>query len=650
MAPRSKGRRKSTNKKAAKAKAKGKSRAKARQGLVDPEPAEEASVPLPSPLPAGVGSLAQEAGAGIDPVGEEFEAECERLLDLMVAESDMQYWLPHTPTPQQPEPAPAYCFSSPFYEPSGNRQLQQWLSMAFQRLPDDTRAEVIGRLEVSANSGDAAYSSIGTACSGTDAPVLAVKAYNHMCRHLLNRDLPFEHCFSCEKNEAKQAFLMRFYTNLSDPFEEMDCLFKDTAHLAQGPGELAPEVRTGELKEIPACKDLLAGFPCQDVSNLNPNAADNRWVVKDSSKRTGKVFMDIMQYCAALLKGPNGQAFESLILENVAGLLAAPPGRNEETGEKWHSNLDYCCAAIRAAGMMVVPFMLDPRNFGMPVHRQRIWMLCIPLRLLEKSGMCEEEVAEYACRLMDTLCTTQVRPLQHFVLPRDHEAVLREYDDAISLKEKRDLRVAAVARGQAKRKRAALVSADRFVRIMEQRGEEWWLSSVPDPDVLQQFPGLCRLTERQFDLCKLQEIQFPDQRKACVELSQNQRSSSNVKGVKVGLCEIITPTGQLLVTHQARCLTGFECLLMQGIHFGRQNENTWNEFPDDLLRNLAGNAFNCWCVAAVYLVKEAVLARCHAREQIRARASGAETVLSRGISHSTDLSDFCEWPSPFNAD
>ena len=36
-------------------------------------------------------------------------------------------------------------------------------------------------------------------------------------------------------------------------------------------------------------------------------------------------------------------------------------------------------------------------------------MLCIPLRLLEKSGMCEEEVAEYACRLMDTLCTTQVR-------------------------------------------------------------------------------------------------------------------------------------------------------------------------------------------------------------------------------------------------
>lgn len=55
-------------------------------------------------------------------------------------------------------------------------------------------------------------------------------------------------------------------------------------------------------------------------------------------------------------------------------------------------------------------------------------------------------------------------------------------------------------------------------------------------------------------------------------------------------------------------MTGWEALLLQGIHYASAQPRL-RGFRDDLLRNLAGNAFNGFCTAAVQIVKEACLAK-----------------------------------------
>jgi hypothetical protein len=97
-------------------------------------------------------------------------------------------------------------------------------------------------------------------------------------------------------------------------------------------------------------------------------------------------------------------------------------------------------------------------------------------------------------------------------------------------------------------------------------------------------------------------------RVACVELSQAQRTTKFVKTAHDNMADVVTPRGTQLVTHQARCVTGVESLLLQGVHYKAQQPKL-GMFSDELLKSLAGNAFNCHCMAATLIVQEALLAR-----------------------------------------
>eukprot|EP00969_Alexandrium_andersonii_P300728 13294732-Alexandrium_andersonii.AAC.1 len=70
-------------------------------------------------------------------------------------------------------------------------------------------------------------------------------------------------------------------------------------------------VHSGAAQPVPAVAFHFAGFPCQDVSVLNPHARSSRDTIAESPKRTGKVFGAVAGYAAA-----HGQALQAGFLEN----------------------------------------------------------------------------------------------------------------------------------------------------------------------------------------------------------------------------------------------------------------------------------------------------------------------------------------------
>lgn len=515
---------------------------------------------------------------------------------------------------------------------NGASQMEDFIVQALQRLDDGSRADLL-QLPLE----DIV---VGTACSGTDVAVLVAKAFAKAWQRVFHTRLDVIHAFSCEKDEMKQRFLTTMFTDTFD-FSEMQMLLGDTSELTKkcDPDEdavydlLHGTHRTG----LPVVTDLMVGFPCQDVSKLNPAADDARWVVRDAGRRTGKVFEDIADYCNTLMEDKKGKKiFTGLLLENVMGLTIPPKGVNAD-GEAWHSNLDYCELAMRKAGIFLLAFILDPRMFGIPVSRHRVWMIGLPAWMLEEAGLEEDTVTNMAHDLVDRLCDCSEAPcrdLRDFLLPLDHPVVQRQVQLARGKSEKRSART---TRPVAK----APKWAEQHCRAFEKSGRDWWEPSFPAESVFCEFPGLHALTERQFDLLAVLNVKFPDTRIATVELSQNLRSGKE-REIKNNHADIVTPNGQQLVLHQCRCLTGLETLFLQGIHFGPSLQDRVEQMDDSLLRSLGGNAFQGHCCAIMFVVKQALLARLRSAIMVRKKQCQLSEPHAKRL---RTVDDFCEWPA-----
>jgi len=105
---------------------------------------------------------------------------------------------------------------------------------------------------------------LGTACSGTDAPALALILIQEQMelrglRKEENKRLEFEHEFSCEVDPFKQAYLARNFDSI---------LYPDIAKLTDKPG---PVDVYGQTKELPAFNMFVAGTSCKNFSMLRSN-------------------------------------------------------------------------------------------------------------------------------------------------------------------------------------------------------------------------------------------------------------------------------------------------------------------------------------------------------------------------------------------
>jgi len=96
---------------------------------------------------------------------------------------------------------------------------------------------------------------LGTACSGTDAPALALTLIQEQMQ-LRGHDFNFDHVFSCENEPFKQAYLARNFSSI---------LYPDITKL---PLDDSPRDVFGQPKPIPPFNMFVAGTSCKNFSML----------------------------------------------------------------------------------------------------------------------------------------------------------------------------------------------------------------------------------------------------------------------------------------------------------------------------------------------------------------------------------------------
>lgn len=252
---------------------------------------------------------------------------------------------------------------------------------------------------------------------------------------------------------------------------------------------------------------------------------------------------------------------------------------------------------MSAAGFFMISFSLEPSMFGMPVNRSRIWMLCIPYWLIRDAHVEPAFVEQYAQKVLDSLVTNTVRSRDDYLLPPDHMACQEELQRCLEVSRKRSTRE---AKQSAKEETWSASHAALFAK----HGQEWSKPSVPPPHIFRQFPHLNGLTERQFDTLALNHVKFPEADRRCIDLTQGAGRAH----MQTQRYPIVTPDCELYLTDLGRCVVGQEALGMQSIHYG-QRHHLLACYPSAFLKNLAGNAFNGHCDAALLIARHAVLAK-----------------------------------------
>jgi site-specific DNA-cytosine methylase len=219
--------------------------------------------------------------------------------------------------------------------------------------------------------------SFASVCSGTDCPVFVWAALKDALRVHCGADLTTEHVFSCEVHPDKQKFLLQAM--------KVPCLFKDVRGLVSG---RALDVVSGTQKPVKRFQHMFGGFPCQDASMLSAANASlaSRNCVADGSKRTGSVFRSVVD----LIK-TSGEHMFGACLENVQGLAVAPRSKGGEVVGP--DNLTVCTHILkRDANCHTVALTLDPRLFGVPQSRERIYMLVYPRRVVAGSSLSSQAI------------------------------------------------------------------------------------------------------------------------------------------------------------------------------------------------------------------------------------------------------------------
>jgi hypothetical protein len=135
---------------------------------------------------------------------------------------------------------------------------------------------------------------LGTACSGTDAPALALTLVQEQLALRGLQKLDYEHKFSCEVEPFKQAYLARNFDSL---------LYPDICKLT----DQVPKDAYGQPQPIPDYNLFVAGTSCKNFSMLRAN---KRLDIEDKGC-SGETFLAAIEHM--LDKKPPFCIFENVL-------------------------------------------------------------------------------------------------------------------------------------------------------------------------------------------------------------------------------------------------------------------------------------------------------------------------------------------------
>ncbi|KAG7339316.1 SNF2 family helicase [Nitzschia inconspicua] len=136
---------------------------------------------------------------------------------------------------------------------------------------------------------------LGTACSGTDAPALALTiVQEQMDRYGMKAKLHYDHKFSCEKEPFKQAYLAMNFSSV---------LFPDIVKLT----DENPRDVYGRIQPVPKSNTFVAGTSCKNFSLLH---STKRLDIEDKGC-SGETFLAAVEFL--LKEQPDFAIFENVI-------------------------------------------------------------------------------------------------------------------------------------------------------------------------------------------------------------------------------------------------------------------------------------------------------------------------------------------------
>lgn len=400
---------------------------------------------------------------------------------------------------------------------------------------------------------------IGTVCSGSDAPMLAIRGLRDVASGESKTVFMYDHVFSSECEKPKQEFIL---ANASPR-----ALFDDTRSLSKSS---AFDVVTKSWKKVDECDWLIGGFPCTDLSRLNPHHSDgqNKECISASSLSTGSVFRGILDFVA------QHKVKKTLIFENVPAIC----DRSKEVDGC--SNYEVCVRSLRDIGWIVHAFFVDPCYlFGIPQHRERVYIIAVPADLLKTKGICEDQFHVLCDGFMAGCVGWGKQSVDDYLLPEDPSRNITALPHKDKLHDTK--------------------GASRWIDVISKacsKNKVDFLSTdAPDAQALRLFPSLRQLGPREWKYLRLAGVtSYPEASTRIVELKHN---FSCGQVIRPGYCSSITPGGRKYVSSRCRFLFAEEALRFQNIWLHKAS--AWNS---NLLYSLAGNSFEVTSFCSVFLV------------------------------------------------
>ena len=433
----------------------------------------------------------------------------------------------------------------------------------------------------------------GTMCAGSEAPTLVLMELAQQLKSEIGVRLALEHCFAAELDAEKRRFI-------ASTFPEVRAIFSAVQDLQH---DRALSYKTGKpvVRDIEAVKLVFAGFPCTDVSSLNIHRGSATRIVEEAGGKTGSCFAGIHAYLRK-----HKDTVDIVVLENVTGLHRLKKG---ETGP---TNLARCCELLDSIGFCSFAVQCDPRCFGSPQSRARLWIPCVRKDFVASLKITQERFQDLVCGFLDTFSGMPCMTLENLLLSDDDPLVISH------------LRSARARAGKHIENEEGLMQEpedstwhETHRKHCSAKGKEWdcrdWISTASE--AIDDFPGVGMLTPREVDSLLCHDISFPDESLRLINVAPH---IDRVR-VQTEILECVTPRQRVWLSDRCRLLLGLESLFAQGIHYGSKDAVV-RDFPDRLLADLAGNAFHTGTCACVVLSVLCALAEGEVKS-----AEGAQT-------------------------
>ncbi|KAH9223760.1 hypothetical protein DL95DRAFT_352610 [Leptodontidium sp. 2 PMI_412] len=406
---------------------------------------------------------------------------------------------------------------------------------------------------------------VGTFCSGTESPILAMMMLQQHFK-VMGIEFDFEQLISAEIKPAKSAFIEK---NFSSPINARDIteMIMQAKRDPTRTKEWTLTTAYGGKAKVPRDLDLLiAGFACDDFSNLN-----SKRKTLDAKGESGDTFYATLEYVDRYRP-------KMVILENVIGA----PWIHAKVKKKSTKEVIGIDEQFRQMGYEAVFMKLDTKDHYLPHTRQRGYMVCI-LRAAFKTGAVElANRAETFPDLVNTLKRPASVPMEAMMLPFDSpllEVTAREDGSnkrAVMPWEKCKL-------GHQEYVLSHNLGTHHPITLWDANGFKVL------PDYFKPTAGFTDRVLDSIDISHLRNIvlKMIDDRyyNRFLELSQNVYRFEDA--TRTGIIGCVTPNNFLFLTQRGGRVSGLEALLSQGYNPNWVNTSNMSEA---LLHDMSGNA------------------------------------------------------------